>query len=34
MKRFDIQKKYGIEELFGSAYTHLGYVDPFKTEAK
>lgn len=23
-----------IEELFGSAYTHLGYVDPFKTEAK
>ena len=23
-----------IEELFGSAYTHLGYVDSFKTEAK
>lgn len=22
-----------IEELFGSAYTHLEYVDPFKTEA-
>lgn len=38
-QRFDKYKiKYNqtnlIEELFGSAYTHLGYVDPFKTEAK